>query len=218
MSLETRDVSHTYRGVGQILSNVSLTIDEGETVALMGPSGSGKSTLLSILGLLLDPTDGTVLLDGRTVPLHVRSRLRATEFSWIFQSANVLKRRTATDNVAMSLMVRGINRYRARGEAATSLSAVGLADHLHRPTRLMSGGEVQRVCIARAVAAQPRFVLADEPTGQLDRATSDTVVDALFAARTGRTSLVIATHDPVVAQRCDRVLHLLDGTLHGETK
>lgn len=211
--LHVRDVSHRYGKGPLVLDHVDIFVATGEAVALMGPSGSGKTTLLSIMGLLTRPVSGSVAVDG--VPLARRGRrldaARGELFSWVFQTVNVLGQRTATDNAALGLLARGMPRSRATEQADTALSAVGLAGRNRAVVSELSGGELQRVCIARAMAAMPRLVLADEPTGQLDHATSELVVDALWEARYSDTALVIATHDPMVAKRCDRVIRLVDG-------
>lgn len=211
--LQVGDVSHRYGKGPLVLDHVDVVVESGEAVALMGPSGSGKTTLLSIMGLLTRPVSGSVAVDGSRLPRRGR-RLdvaRAELFSWVFQTVNVLGQRTATDNAALGLLARGVPRSRAADRANTALAAVGLADRNRDDVTELSGGELQRVCIARAMAATPRFVLADEPTGQLDHATSELVVDALWEARHSDTALVIATHDPMVAERCDRVIRLADG-------
>jgi len=211
--LRLHSISHRYGGGPIVLDDINLAIAPGESVALTGPSGSGKTTLLSIMGLLTVPKGGTVFLDDGTIPTRgpVRDRLRADAYAWVFQTVNVLGHRTARDNAALGLLARGVPRAEASRRAEDALEAVGLAGHVAARVVDLSGGELQRVCIARAVASAPRFVLADEPTGQLDHATSENALDALWSARHPDTSLVIATHDPSVARRCDRVVSLVDG-------
>lgn len=216
--LHVSGVSHRYGKGPLVLNDVDLFVASGESVALMGPSGSGKTTLLSIMGLLTKPASGSVAVDGIRMPRRGRrlDAARAELFSWVFQTANVLGQRNATDNAALGLLARGVPRAEAAHQANRALAAVGLADRTHDDVTTLSGGELQRVCIARAIAAVPRFVLADEPTGQLDHATSQLVMDSLWEARHAHTSLVIATHDPMVAERCDRVIHLVDGRTDAE--
>lgn len=216
MPLILRQVSHSYRPGVRVLTEVDLSVGRGESVAIVGPSGSGKTTLLSILGLLEAPTQGAVLLDGVRASHRGRAanRLRSSVFSWVFQSVNVLRGRSVLDNVALAWLAKGTSREQAEASAREALEAVGLLEHVMTPAQLLSGGELQRVCIARAVAARPQYLLADEPTGQLDRATSDKVLDALWNARPESMALVVATHDRRVASRCDRVLELADGHLH----
>ncbi|VAW07136.1 Macrolide export ATP-binding/permease protein MacB [hydrothermal vent metagenome] len=215
MSLAVRDVTHTYRtNAGPVLHDVSLELGDGETVAIMGPSGSGKTTLLSILGLLMPPTSGDVLLDGERIPGgRVRRGLQSRDFAWVSQTTNVLARRSVRDNAALALLGQGAQRTTAYVEAEKSLVMVGLAGLSHRTVQTLSGGELQRVCIARALCGRPRFILADEPSGQLDSATTSRVLDALLAAREQGSSLIVATHDPEVAERMDRVIELRDGEL-----
>lgn len=211
MPLTLDGVSHAYRPGQWILRGIDLEVGVGEAVALLGPSGSGKTTLLSIMGLLQTPAAGTVALDGRPVVRLGRVRLRSEAFAWVFQTVNVVRRRTALDNAAVGLLARGMTRSEAESAAAGALGDVGLADLALAAVQQLSGGELQRVCIARAAAVRPRFLLCDEPTGQLDSSTSARVLDALWAARRPETAIVIATHDPSVVARCDRVLRLVDG-------
>lgn len=218
-ALELCGISHRYHASGPpVLRDVSLRIEPGVSVALMGPSGSGKTTLLMILGLLLAPSDGQVVLDGQPLPRHGRglAGLRAELFGWVFQSVNVLPRRSALDNASLGLLTRGATVAQARIAGAEALASVGLGSAHEQPVHTLSGGELQRVCIARALAARPRFILADEPTGQLDRANTEGVIEALVSNRPDGTSIVIATHDPLVASHCDRVLRLVDGAAAAE--
>lgn len=212
MSLAVVEVGHRYssRG-GAVLAGVTLTIAPGESVALMGPSGSGKTTLLGILGLLFAPSEGTVLFDGSPVPGRRRTALRAGSFAWVFQGTNVIPRRTALDNAALGLLARGASRAEAEEAAGEALAVVGVGHLWAKPANTLSGGELQRVCVARAIAARPRFILADEPTGQLDHANTEGVIEALVANRPPGSAVVIATHDPEVAAYCDRIVRLRDG-------
>lgn len=213
MSLILTEITHRYLPGSSVLRDVSISIREGEAVAVMGPSGSGKTTLLSILGLLLKPTRGTVVVDGITPRWRERdlSRIRADQYAWVFQTSNALSRRSARDNVSMGLLAKGATRDQAEVEAQRALISVAMGLLADRPAFRLSGGELQRVCIARAVAARPRYLLADEPTGHMDQRTSQQVLDALWAARGPQTALVIATHDPEAAGRCDRILRLENG-------
>ncbi|HLV91398.1 MAG TPA: ABC transporter ATP-binding protein [Acidimicrobiia bacterium] len=216
MSLSLRDVSMRYGSGPWVLDGVDFDVDDGETVAVMGPSGSGKTTLISILGLLMAPASGSVLIDSIEAPVSEadRHRLRSVAFGWVFQTVNVLGRRSAIDNVAIPLLASGSSRDSAELAAVGALARVGLADRAADEVRDLSGGELQRVCIARALAHRPRFLLADEPTGQLDHATSVRVLDALQDLVTDSGSgMVIVTHDPQVAEICDRTVALVDGRL-----
>ncbi len=191
-----------------MLVGVDLTVEQGESVAILGPSGSGKSTLLSVLGGLVRPTAGSARAeedDGAPRPLRIVT-------SWVLQTVNVLPERSVLDNVVVAGLTCGLPRAQARADAIDRLESVGLGDRLGDPARLLSGGEVQRVVIARALASARPFVLADEPTGQLDRATSDIVLDALFTTA-GGAGVVVVTHDPLVAARCDRTTRIDNGVL-----
>src|SRR5690606_24699980 len=147
----------------------------GESVAIVGPSGSGKSTLLALAGLLIRPESGSVRIDGQPAPSdeRLRRRLRRATFAWIFQSVNALPGRTVLDNVAIGSLSRGARRCDAEAQGRNALAKVGLAHLDQRPLATLSGGERQRMCVARVLAATPKVVLADEPTGQLDRASSE---------------------------------------------
>lgn len=219
-SLALCDVTHRYsEGGPAVLSDVTLRIEAGETVALMGPSGSGKTTLLTILGLLITPSSGAIELDGAAIPRGGPSlpRIRAERFGWVFQTANALPRRTALDNAALGLLVRGQSRSDARASAHTALEAVGVGHLAAKEARQLSGGELQRVCIARALAARPSFILADEPTGQLDHATTVDVTAALLRNRPEGTAVILATHDAEVARQCSRLIRVTDGYIREET-
>ena len=213
-ALEIRGAWHRYGARRPwVLRDVTLAIEPGEAVALMGPSGSGKTTLLSILGLLAAPSEGAVLLDGRPLPRRGRgvAHFRAQLFAWVFQTVNVLPHRTAIDNAALGLLARGTGLREAREAASAALERVAMGALGGQAVHTLSGGELQRVCIARALAARPRFILADEPTAQLDRANALAVVEALAGNRPAGTAIVLATHDPLVASSCDRVIRLVDG-------
>lgn len=211
MQLIAENVSHAYRPDLPVLTGVHLEASSGEKVALMGPSGSGKSTLLSVLGNLLRPLEGSVALGGASYPLSVREA--SLRIGWVFQTVNALSGFGALDNACLPLLARGRPWKKAREEALPHLDAVGLRHVADRPVRTLSGGELQRLCIARALTTRPQLLLADEPTGQLDRATSARVLDALWNAVSDEAIVVVATHDPSVADRCDRVLCLTDGVL-----
>jgi putative ABC transport system ATP-binding protein len=213
VNLTLDGVAHDYGGP-PILRGVNLAVDRGDTVAITGPSGSGKTSLLMILGFLTRPAAGVVRLDGRRVARPDMATTRA-QFAWVFQTVNVLGRRTVLDNVALGLRCRGVPTPAATVAAQSALGRVGLARAAGRKVHTLSGGELQRVCIARAVAGSPPFLLADEPTGQLDRSTARKVQATLFEARSEGTALVIATHDHELAERCDRVYRLVDGVLVG---
>lgn len=205
-----------------ILNGLDLTIAPGEVVAVVGRSGSGKSTLLNILGLLDTPSSGAYCLDGvETGALRDRQRahLRGAFLGFIFQQFHLLDRRTALENVAEPLLYASKRALADRHErAAALLDSVGLTDRAHSMPHLLSGGEQQRVAIARALVRTPRLLLADEPTGALDTATGERVLDLLFdLVRADGVSMVLVTHEIPVAARADRVLALRDGRLESST-
>ena len=210
------DVSKSYPGGVTALREVSLRIDRGELVAIIGPSGSGKSTLLHLLGTLDLPTAGRVLVDGHDVATlrdAQLSALRARSIGFVFQQFHLAAGVTALDNVADGLLYCGSSRRQRRRRAMVALERVGLAHRVdHRPHEL-SGGERQRVAIARAVAGDPPLLLADEPTGALDTDTGTAVIDALLAATERGCGLVLVTHDRDHAARMGRTLDLVDGVL-----
>lgn len=214
MSLSVEGVSHHYDS-RRVLDDVSLVVEIGEAVAITGPSGSGKTTLLGIAGLLMRPTSGSITIDGHPVPdsSRQRDRLRASKLGWVFQTTNVVGRRSTLDNVALGLLAHGADRSVARRRAAELLDGFGLGARASAPASSLSGGEVQRLCIARALASPARYLLADEPTGNLDRSSTLSVVEALNQASGHDVGLIVATHDPLIAAGCQRVLELVDGRL-----
>ena len=217
--ISLRDIERTFEvGTEKVhaLRGVSLEIRDGEHIALVGPSGSGKSTLLHILGCLDRPSAGVYAFDGRDVGSwseEERSRLRQREIGFVFQFFHLLPRLTARANVELPMLFAGVPPPERSERARESLRAVGLAHREdHRPDQL-SGGERQRVAIARAVVMGPRVLLADEPTGNLDRASAREVM-ALLEGLNGRgLTLVVVTHDPAIAERARRNVRLDDGRI-----
>jgi len=210
-------VSRTFEIGGEplhALSDVTEHIRVGEHVAIMGPSGSGKSTLLNVIGCLDRPTAGRYWLDGREVSAlddEALTLVRRHTIGFVFQSFHLVPRLTAVENVELPMLFAGTDPNERRARAAAALATVGLSDRAaHRPSQL-SGGERQRVALARAMVMGPRVLLADEPTGNLDSASGGLVLDHLDALHAGGLTLVVVTHDPTVADRAERTLHMMDG-------
>ena len=201
----------------EVLRDVSVHVDVGEMVAIVGASGSGKSTLLHLLGLLDTPTSGHVEVDGRSVDgmgERDRSRLRNQRLGFVYQFHHLLPEFSAVDNVAMPLIVRREKRTLAREQARELLAEVGLSHRMDHFPGQLSGGERQRVALARALVTRPGCVLADEPTGNLDRYTAESMFELLLKVnRDFRTALAIVTHDPALAALADRQLYIDRGQL-----
>jgi putative ABC transport system ATP-binding protein len=197
------------------LRGASLEVDEGDIVAIMGPSGSGKSTIMHLMGCLDRPDEGEVWLSGRRVD-NMRGRalnsIRGKEIGFIFQGFNLVPTLSALDNVSLAAEYAGISRRKSAELARNELEDVGLGDRLgHKPSEL-SGGEQQRVAIARALVNNPKIVLGDEPTGDLDTATSDEIVEMMQDINSSKgTTFVLVTHDPEVGTACHRVINMRDG-------
>lgn len=201
----------------QVLFDINLTIQRGEFVAIMGHSGSGKSTLMNILGCLDTPTSGSYWLDGQnvaTLSSNELAHIRNQSIGFVFQGFNLLKRMTALDNVATPLLYAGISRSQSRKRALELLRRTGLERFAEHQPNQLSGGQQQRVAISRALINQPPLILADEPTGNLDRHTAESVFDLMLELNQKiNASLIIVTHDTQLAHRAQRIKQLIDGVL-----
>ncbi len=198
------------------LKNVNLTVDRSEFVSIMGPSGSGKSTLLSIMGLLAKPTKGRMKLlsyDASDLSDKKATELRRRTIGFVFQTFNLIPWLTALENVEIAMAIGGLDPDERRKKAKELLTMLGLGERLdHRPTQL-SGGEQQRVAIARALANDPEIILADEPTGNLSTTQGEMIVDILKSLTDQGRTVVMATHDPRMAEKSDRIVRLRDGVI-----
>ena len=218
--IRARGLGKTYRRGGEeihVLQGLNLDVDTGDFVAFMGPSGSGKTTLLNLLGGLDVPTEGSVTVAGDEITRMSGAKLttwRARHVGFVFQMYNLIPVLTAFQNVELPLLLTGLSKAERRRHVETALAVVGLGDRMRYYPRQLSGGQEQRVGIARAIVADPTFLLCDEPTGDLDRKSADEVLDLLdrLVRDHGKTALMV-THDPLAAERARLVLHLEKGVL-----
>ena len=220
--LSCRDLHKTYlqgRVEVPVLFGINLDVNAGETLAIIGASGSGKSTLLHLLGGLDDITQGSVTLQGQDISQLSQPKLgalRNSALGFVYQFHHLLPEFTALENVAMPLLIRRENRDKAYEQARMILKDVGLDHRINHTPAELSGGERQRTAVARALVTKPACVMADEPTGNLDRHTAQGVFDLMLSLnRKYQTSLIIVTHDPDLAAKTGRILHLVDGRLSG---
>ncbi len=217
--IKIQDVSKLY-GFGDAttvaLDEVSLEIQQGEFVAIMGPSGSGKTTLMNIIGLLDHPTHGDYSLSGRNVARlkqRRRAKIRRDSIGFVFQSFNLLPRITVIDNVALPLAYKGMTKVRRLKKALAMLERVGLADREFFMPRQISGGQAQRVAIARALVTNPSVIIADEPTGNLDSASSRLVMELLSDIHKAGNTVLVVTHNPALTRYASRVVFMRDGSI-----
>lgn len=221
--IELKDITKIYR-IGDItlaaLNGVSLKINKGEYVALMGPSGSGKSTLMNILGCLDTPSSGVYLLNEKYVSERSERELAAIrnkEIGFVFQSFNLLPRQTALENVQLPLVYAGIKKDDRIARAEEVMKQVGLSDRqTHKPNEL-SGGQRQRVAVARALVNNPSIILADEPTGNLDSKTSTEIMELFEAIHQAGNTIILVTHEEDIAQRAKRIVRMRDGVIESDT-
>lgn len=200
----------------RVLSDVSLTINKGEFVAIMGPSGSGKSTLMHILGALDLPTSGTYVLDGQEVAKlkdDALAEIRNRKIGFVFQAYNLLPRTSALDNVVVPMEYAGIPDDEQKVKAKKLLDLVGLSDRLNHPPNKLSGGQQQRVAIARALVMDPAIILADEPTGNIASAQADEIMEIFQRLNKDGHTIIMITHEPDIAEHTKRIIYILDGKI-----
>ncbi|EKD67624.1 MAG: hypothetical protein ACD_48C00302G0001, partial [uncultured bacterium] len=217
MLIATDNISKSYTVGGSsidVLNDISLTIDKGEFVAIMGQSGSGKSTLMYILGLLISPTSGTYLLNGddvSTLPGDTRAHLRNGKIGFVFQSFHLLPGVSVIDNVKLPLLYSKQNGPSEQAYAKELLEKVGLSDRLHHKPNQLSGGQQQRVAIARALINKPDVLFADEPTGNLDSKTGAEIMDIFDTLNKEGKTIIMVTHEKSIARHAKRIIHIQDG-------
>lgn len=217
--IHLKDITKSYymgSQVLQVLKGITLDINKNEYVALMGPSGSGKSTLMNILGCLDSPTSGTYILNGQDVskmPDSDLAEVRNKEIGFVFQQFNLLPRLTALENVALTLVYAGISRKQRNEIAMDVLQKVGLGDRSHHKPNELSGGQIQRVAVARALVNNPSIILADEPTGNLDTKTSFEIMELFGEIHDSGNTVVLVTHEEDIANYAKRIIRLRDGVV-----
>ena len=221
--IELREVSRVFTVGGQevrAMDRVSLTIKAGEYLSIMGPSGSGKSTLLNIIGLLDTPDSGLYLLDGQEVTQLGDSQLaeiRSRKIGFIFQFFHLIPRLTARQNIELPLLLAGVTRRERSERSGHLIEAFGLAGRQHHRPDELSGGQQQRVAIARAVVNRPAVLLADEPTGNLDRTSSGEIIQLMEQLNRDGLTLVVVTHDPEIGERAGRRIRVVDGRIASDS-
>ena len=201
----------------RVLHDISMTVAEGEYIAIMGPSGSGKTTLMNLLGCLDVPTSGTYLLEGQDIGSlsdDALADIRNQSIGFVFQNFHLLPKMTALDNVALPLLYRGVPLKDRRTRAEAALKLMGLGDRMDFYPNQLSGGQQQRVAIARAIVGNPKLLLADEPTGALDTASGVQIMDIFRRLSRRGITIIMITHELSIAQCADKIYHILDGRLH----
>jgi len=223
--IDIRDVTKTYEmgaeTIVHALDGVSLSIEAGEYVAIMGPSGSGKSTLMNLIGCLDTPSTGSYVLKGREISAmndDELAQIRNKEIGFIFQTFNLLPRADAVQNVELPLVYSGLPRKERKARAEKSLDAVGLGSRKHHRPNEMSGGQRQRVAIARALVNDPSILLADEPTGNLDSKTGEEILALMDDLHRGGNTIILVTHEDELAQHAARVVRLRDGKIVSDVR
>lgn len=216
--ISAKNIKKSY-GKTPVLHGVSLDVKQGEVLAIMGPSGSGKSTLLHSLAAIISVDSGEIIFDGRNIAKfsdNKRSVLRRTAFGFVFQFSQLVPELTVIDNVALPLLLNGVSRNKAYAEAKKWLEAVGLADKHESTPGEISGGQMQRVAIARGMVARPKILFADEPTGSLDSLNSEHVMELFIkTAKENNTTVIMVTHEPSIAAYADREIVVRDGQIIG---
>ena len=200
-----------------VLQDISMSVDQGEYIAIMGPSGSGKTTLMNLLGCLDVPTSGTYLLEGQDIGSlsdDALADIRNEAIGFVFQNFHLLPKMTALDNVALPLLYRGVPLKDRRTRAEAALKLMGLGDRMDFYPNQLSGGQQQRVAIARAIVGNPKLLLADEPTGALDTASGVQIMDIFRRLSLRGITIIMITHELSIAQCADKIYHILDGRLH----
>ena len=215
-------LEHVYKNYSRgknevpVLKDICLSVDKGEYLAIMGPSGSGKTTLMNLIGCLDVPSEGTYLLDGQDIGAmsdNALAEIRNKYIGFVFQNFYLLPKMSALDNVALPLLYAGVPQKERRARAAEALKSVGLEERMSFMPNQLSGGQCQRVAIARAMVTEPRLLLADEPTGALDTASGDQIMEIFRSLSEKGMTIIMITHEPSVAARADKTWHILDGRL-----
>ena len=221
MILELHSVyKNYYRGKTEVpvLHDIHLEVEEGEYLAIMGPSGSGKTTLMNLIGCLDVPTAGEYYLDGKKIndlDDNALADIRNKQIGFVFQNFHLLPKMTALDNVALPLLYAGVKPKERRERAVEALKMVGLEERMHFLPNQLSGGQCQRVAIARAIVTNPKLLLADEPTGALDTASGNQVMDIFRELSDRGMTIIMITHEPAIAECADKIYHIRDGELLG---